>query len=87
MSGTATTFGLDTTRIVFGAGASEETGEHVAQLGIARALVVCDPFVSASGLVEQEGELTQDVLEHAWTALHDQGPARPTTTPLKGKKP
>ena len=29
MSETATTFGLDTTRVVFGAGASEETGEHL----------------------------------------------------------
>ena len=53
MSETATTFGLDTARIVFGSGASEETGEHVAQLGITRALVVCDPFVSGSGLVER----------------------------------
>ena len=53
MSETATTFALDTTRVVFGAGASEETGEHLAQLGVTRALVVCDPFVSASGLVER----------------------------------
>ena len=53
MSETATTFGLDTTRVVFGAGASEETGEHLAQLGITRALVVCDAFVSSSGLAEQ----------------------------------
>ena len=53
MSETATTFGLDTARVVFGSGASEETGEHVAQLGITRALVVCDPFVSGSGLAER----------------------------------
>jgi len=53
MTETATTFGLDTTRVVFGAGASEETGEHLAQLGITRALVVCDAFVSSSGLAEQ----------------------------------
>jgi hydroxyacid-oxoacid transhydrogenase len=52
VSGTATTFGLDTTRVVFGVGASEETGEHVAQLGISRALVVCDAFMARSGLGE-----------------------------------
>ena len=31
---------------MFGAGSSDETGEHLAQLGVTRALVVCDPFVS-----------------------------------------
>lgn len=37
-------------RVVFGAGASAETGEHLRQLGVTRALVVCDRFVTESGL-------------------------------------
>ena len=41
------------TRVVFGAGSSAETGEHLARLGVTRALVVCDPFVTASGLGER----------------------------------
>jgi alcohol dehydrogenase class IV len=50
---TATTFTFDTARVVFGAGSSAETGEHLGLLGVTRALVVCDPFVTASGLGEQ----------------------------------
>lgn len=49
----ATTFTFDTARVVFGAGSSAETGEHLALLGVTRALVVCDPFVTASGLGER----------------------------------
>jgi hydroxyacid-oxoacid transhydrogenase len=41
------------TRIVFGDGASGETGEHLRRLGVTRALVVCDPFVTSSGLAER----------------------------------
>ena len=37
-------------RVVFGAGSSAETGEHLRQLGVTRALVVCDRFVTQSGL-------------------------------------
>ena len=49
----ATTFTFDPARVVFGAGSSAETGEHLALLGVTRALVVCDPFVTASGLGER----------------------------------
>ena len=45
-------------RVVFGTGSSSETGEHLRQLGVARALVVCDRFVTESGLGERiEGSL------------------------------
>ena len=50
MTGNATTFTFDTARLVFGAGSSAETGEHLRLLGVTRALLVCDPFVTASGL-------------------------------------
>ena len=53
MTGNATTFAFDTARLVFGAGSSAETGEHLRLLGVTRALLVCDPFVSASGLAER----------------------------------
>ena len=39
--------------VVFGAGASAETGEHLKQLGVTRAFVVCDRFVTESGLSER----------------------------------
>lgn len=48
--GRATTFTFDAARVVFGAGSSSETGEHLRLLGGTRALLVCDPFVTASGL-------------------------------------
>ena len=50
---TATTFTFDSVRVVFGAGSSADTGEHLGLLGVTRALVVCDPFVTASGLGER----------------------------------
>src|SRR5581483_10202753 len=49
----ATTFTFDTAPVVFGAGSSAEAGQHLALLGVTRALVVCDPFVTASGLGER----------------------------------
>ena len=52
-AGSATTFTFDTARVVFGAGASLEAGEHVRLLGVERALLVCDPFVTSSGLGER----------------------------------
>jgi hydroxyacid-oxoacid transhydrogenase len=51
--GSATVVGFDAARIVFGAGASEETGERLGQLGVKRALLVCDRFVTESGLGER----------------------------------
>lgn len=53
MTGNATTFVFDTARLVFGAGSSAETGEHLGLLGVTRALLVCDPFVTSSGLTER----------------------------------
>ena len=49
----ATTFGVDAARVVFGAGSSAEAGEHLRHLGVTRALVVCDRFVTESGLGER----------------------------------
>lgn len=51
----ATTFTFSAARVVFGAGASAETGEHLSRLGATRALVVCDRFVTESGLGERLG--------------------------------
>jgi alcohol dehydrogenase class IV len=44
---------FSSTRVVFGAGASSETGEHLRRLGVTRPLVVCDRFVTGSGLGER----------------------------------
>jgi len=44
---------FNSARVVFGAGATAETGEHLRRLGVTRALVVCDPFVTTSGLGER----------------------------------
>jgi hydroxyacid-oxoacid transhydrogenase len=54
VSGTdATIVTFNAARVIFGAGASAETGEHLRQLGVTRALVVCDRFVTAFGLGER----------------------------------
>ena len=50
---TATVVTFSSARVVFGAGSSDETGEHLRRLGVTRALVVCDPFVTRSGLGER----------------------------------
>lgn len=50
---TVAPFAFETARVVFGAGSSAETGEHLRLLGVERALLVCDPFVVASGLGER----------------------------------
>ena len=47
---TATTFGFGVPRIVFGAGAASEAGDHLRTLGVTRAFVVCDRFVIDSGV-------------------------------------
>jgi alcohol dehydrogenase class IV len=51
--GRAAIVSFDAARVVFGAGASEESGEHLRQLGVTRAFVVCDRFVTESGLGER----------------------------------
>lgn len=48
--GQAAIITFNAARVLFGAGASDETGEHLRQLGVTRALVVCDRFVTESGL-------------------------------------
>jgi alcohol dehydrogenase class IV len=52
-NGAATVVAFNAARVVFGAGASAETGEYLRQLGVTRAFVVCDRFVTESGLGEQ----------------------------------
>ncbi len=52
-SGNATIVTFNSARVVFGAGSSAETGEHARRLGITRALLVCDRFVTESGLGER----------------------------------
>lgn len=78
MSDTATIVGFNAARVVFGTGAAEETGEHLRQLGVRRALVVCDPFVTASGL----GERLQAALRAAGvdSAVYDHIAGEPSET-------
>jgi alcohol dehydrogenase class IV len=52
-SGNATTFAFNAARVVFGAGSSAETGDHLRLLGVTRPLVVSDRFVTESGLGER----------------------------------
>ena len=52
-TGNAAVVTFDTARVSFGAGSSAETGEHLRQLGVTRTLVVCDRFVTESGLGER----------------------------------
>ena len=52
-TGNATSFAFTSANVVFGPGSSAETGEHLRHLGVTRALVVCDRFVTGSGLGEQ----------------------------------
>lgn len=48
-----TVFTFEAPPVVFGEGAAAEIDFHVARLGVTRALLVCDPFVTASGLAER----------------------------------
>ncbi len=52
-SGNATIVTFNSARVVFGAGSAAETGEHARRLGVTRALLVCDRFVTESGLGER----------------------------------
>jgi len=51
--GNASIVGFASARVVFGAGASTETGEHLRRLGVTRPLVVCDRFVTETALGER----------------------------------
>ena len=57
---TTTIVAFNAARVVFGAGASAETGEHLRQLGVTRAFVVCDRFVTESGLGDRLRESLRD---------------------------
>jgi alcohol dehydrogenase class IV len=48
-----TVFTVDAVPIVFGPGASYETGHHLRSLGVRRALVVSDPHVAEIGITER----------------------------------
>ena len=48
-----TVFTVEATPIVFGPGASDETGFHVARLGVSRAMLVSDPHVTDLGITER----------------------------------
>jgi alcohol dehydrogenase class IV len=50
---TETVFTLEATPIVFGPGASRETGHHLRRLGVRRALLVSDPHVHGIGITER----------------------------------
>jgi len=48
-----TVFTVEATPIVFGAGASQETGFHLRRLGVRRAMLVSDPHVHGLGITER----------------------------------
>jgi hydroxyacid-oxoacid transhydrogenase len=48
-----TVFTVETTPIVFGPGASRETGFHLRRLGVERALLISDPHVHELGITER----------------------------------
>jgi alcohol dehydrogenase class IV len=81
VTGNATTFAFDTARMVFGAGSSAETGEHLRLLGVTRALLVCDPFVTASGLAGRlEASLSDVGIE---SAVFDRIVGEPSETSIE----
>ena len=46
-------FTVEATPIVFGAGASKETGFQLRRLGVRRALLISDPHVVGLGITER----------------------------------
>jgi alcohol dehydrogenase class IV len=50
---TESVFSIETAPIVFGAGASQETGFHLRRLGVRRAMVVSDPYIVDIGITER----------------------------------
>jgi alcohol dehydrogenase class IV len=80
-AGSAATFTFDSTRVLFGAGSSAETGEHLRLLGVTRAFVVCDSFVSAS----EVGERLQASLRDAGieAVVYDRIAGEPTETSVQ----
>ena len=64
-------FTADTTPIVYGPGAAEETGFHLARLGVTRALLITDPHVSSLGIAQRvrdsigERDVATDIFANA----------------------
>jgi alcohol dehydrogenase class IV len=79
--GDATIVSFNAARVVFGAGASAETGEHLRELGVTKALVICDRFVTESGLGEHvEGSLRAAGVE---SVVYDHIVGEPTETSVQ----
>ncbi len=76
MSGTETIFTYGAPQLKFGAGASDEIGYDLAQLGVTRVLVVTDPGVAATGLPERVAERIRGFGVEA--EVYDQAHVEPT---------
>jgi alcohol dehydrogenase class IV len=71
-----TVFSLDATMIVYGPGASGETGFHLARLGVTRALLVSDRHVAELGITERvRGAVTSAGIE---TEVFDRAHVEPS---------
>jgi alcohol dehydrogenase class IV len=81
MTETATIVTFNSSHIVFGAGSSGETGEHLRRLGVTRALMVCDRFVAESGLGGRlEGQLRAAGVE---PVVYDRIAGEPSETSIQ----
>ncbi len=76
-----TIFTYGAPQLKFGAGASDEIGYDLAQLGVTRVLVVTDPGVAATGLPERVAERIRGFGVEA--EVYDQAHVEPTDTSLQ----
>lgn len=76
-----TIFTYGTPQLKFGAGASDEIGYDLAQLGVTRVLVVTDPGVAATGLPERVAMRIRGFGVEA--EVYDQAHVEPTDTSLQ----
>ncbi len=81
MSDTETVFTYGAPQLKFGAGASDEIGYDLAQLGVTRVLVVTDPGVGATGLPERVAERIRGFGVQA--EVYDQAHVEPTDQSLQ----
>ena len=81
MIGTETIFTYGAPQLKFGAGASDEIGYDLAQLGVTRVLVVTDPGVAATGLPERVAERIRGFGVRA--EVYDQAHVEPTDQSLR----
>ena len=81
MIGTETIFTYGAPQLKFGAGASDEIGYDLAQLGVTRVLVVTDPGVAATGLPERVAERIRGFGVQA--EVYDQAHVEPTDQSLR----